>query len=117
MSQPFNPANFLMMNLPLILPLFADPSVKNAFTEMMKTPEGQKKLKDGFLSHFKMFINETLASAGLPPVAIGGKKRRSVKKSAKKMSAGKKRRSAKKSAKKMSAGKKRRSVKKSPKKH
>lgn len=111
MSQPFNPANFLMMNLPLILPLFTDPSVKNAFTEMMKTPEGQKKLKDGFLNHFKMFLNETLASAGLPPVATGGKKK--ARKSGKKMSGGKKRRN---SAKKMSAGKKRRSAKKSPKK-
>lgn len=115
MSQPFNPANFLrsllLMNLPLILPLFTDPSVKNAFTEMMKTPEGQKKLKDGFLNHFKMFLNETLASAGLPPVATGGKKK--ARKSGKKMSGGKKRRN---SAKKMSAGKKRRSAKKSPKK-
>lgn len=116
MSQPFNPANFLMMNLPLIIPLFADPSVKNAFTEMMKTPEGQKKLKDSFLNHFKMFLNETLASAGLPPVTTGGRKRKSAKKSAKKMSGGKKRKSAKKSPKKMSGGKKRKSAKKSPKK-
>ena len=84
MSQPFNPQMFLMMNLPLIIPLFADPSVKNAFTQIVKSPEGQKKLRDSFLNHFKMFVNETLASAGLPPLATGGKK--SVKKSAKKTS-------------------------------
>jgi hypothetical protein len=36
---------------------------------LMKTLEGQKKLKDGFLNHFKMFINETLASN----IATGGK--------------------------------------------
>lgn len=103
---------FLMMNLPLIIPLFADPSVKNAFTELAKTPEGQKKLKDSFMNHFKMFVNETLGSAGLPPLTTGGKKKakKSPKKSPKK--------SAKKSAKKMSGGKKRKSPKKkSPKKH
>jgi hypothetical protein len=106
MSQPFNPANFLMMNLPLIVPLFTDPSVKNAFTELMKTPEGQKKVKDAFLNHFKMFVNDTLGFAGLPPLAIGGKKAKKstkkAKKSGKKMSGGKKKKSPKrKSAKKL----------------